>query len=220
MSDIESSNNSYIRIADAPLTFVTLAVAMGGSLATAIAVSGKIVSILGFTPAATVIAYSLTFVCTDAISEIFGKLRAKQVVYAGIIAQLLTMALILAAIRMPSAEFWENQEAFETIMSTSARVTIASIFAYIVSQLHDVWAFHFWRRLTHGKHLWLRNNMSTMSSQAIDTVIFITIAFVGIYPIGPIILGQFVVKLLIAAIDTPIVYAIVLWTRSSVKRVA
>jgi len=78
--------------------------------------------------------------------------------------------------------------------------------AYLLSQHHDVFAFQFWKNKTKGRHLWLRNNLSTMVSQAIDTVIFITIAFYGVMDIVPLLIGQYVIKLIIGVLDTPFIY--------------
>jgi len=80
--------------------------------------------------------------------------------------------------------------------------------AYLVSQHHDIFAFHWWKKKTGGRYLWLRNTASTIVSQAIDTGLFITIAFYGVLDIVPLLLGQYVVKLIIAIIDTPFMYSI------------
>jgi uncharacterized integral membrane protein (TIGR00697 family) len=86
---------------------------------------------------------------------------------------------------------------------------IASLTAYLFSQYHDVWAFHFWRGVTGERFLWLRNNASTIVSQLLDSVVFITVAFYGVMPLMPLILGQWVVKVGIAVLDTPLVYLVV-----------
>jgi hypothetical protein len=87
---------------------------------------------------------------------------------------------------------------------------IASLVAYVCSQYHDVWAFHFWKRVTSARFLWLRNNASTIVSQLLDSVVFITIAFYGSMPLVPLIVGQWVVKVGIAVlVDTPLVYLLV-----------
>jgi len=120
--------------------------------------------------------------------------------------------LIWIAILLPAAAFWKDEDAFTTILGIkkgATRITIASISAYLVSQYHDVWAFNFWRRITKEKHLWLRNNASTLVSQAIDTFLFISLAFYGVVPVLPLILGQYFVKLCIALLDTPVVYLFV-----------
>ena len=94
--------------------------------------------------------------------------------------------------------------------------------AYLVSQHHDVLAFHLWKKFTKGKHLWLRNNASTMTSQAVDTVLFVTIAFIGTLDFSVLInmiMTQYVVKILIALVDTPLVYVLVSYVRRSEQKV-
>jgi uncharacterized integral membrane protein (TIGR00697 family) len=113
----------------------------------------------------------------------------------------------------PPASFWPHQQAYETILGSSTRIIVASLIAYLLSQYHDVWAFHIWKRFTGDRFLWLRNNASTMISQLFDSVVFITIAFYGIMPLLPLIVGQWVVKAGIALLDTPLVYLFVYLVR-------
>ncbi len=188
-------------------------------------------SILGLDVAfpAAVLAYALTFAFTDVISEVYGRKAAQRVVLAGFIAQLIVLAYNYFALSLPHAPFSPaSPEAYKSVVGGSAPVILASLTAYIISQTHDVWAFHWWREKTGGRWLWLRNNASTMASQLIDTVIFISLAFnllpslLGGDPlpwsvIGNIILGQYIVKLIIAAADTPLVYALVALTRNYIQ---
>ena len=88
----------------------------------------------------------------------------------------------------------------------------------MVSQHLDVWIFHKLKQITNGKHLWLRNNLSTLTSQFIDTTIFITISFYGVFPILPAIFGQYLIKVIIALLDTPIVYLAVLTIRKYINK--
>ena len=99
-------------------------------------------------------------------------------------------------------------EAFVQTLGTTWRIAAASLIAYIIAQNHDVWAYHFWKKTFKGKHLWLRNNLSTGVSQIIDSILFASIAFYGIAPVIPIILSTIVVKFIIAALDTPFLYGI------------
>ena len=178
---------------------------------------------------AAVVAYALTFAFTDIISEVYGKKAAGRVVAAGFLAQLLVLAYNALAVKLPHAPFSPaSPEAYKSVVWGGAQIIIASLAAYLVSQTHDVWAFHWWKERTRGRWLWLRNNASTMASQLIDTVIFITLAFhiipsiLGGQPlpwsvIANIILGQYLVKVLIAAADTPLVYLGVALTRSYIE---
>ena len=171
--------------------------------------SSKIVSIGGLTVPAAVVGYPLTFLMTDVIGEIWGKQEANHTVRLGFICQIISLLLIGAAILLPVAPFADNQAAFSSILGSTFRVVAASMVAYICSQTWDVWVFHRIRDAYVRGHgsvkggRWIWNNASTMSSQLIDTSIFILLAFYGVVPdILGMILSQYVVKLIYAALDT------------------
>ncbi|WP_290923161.1 queuosine precursor transporter [Halodesulfovibrio sp.] len=177
-----------------------------GGLVVAALISSKIIMVAGVAVPAGVLAYSITFIISDVISEIWGKDCANNIVQCGFITLLMTSALAWAAVTWPSAPFWNGQESFSAVIGSTPRIVAASLVAYLVSQKHDIWLFHLLKEKTNGRHLWLRNNASTVISQLIDSTIFVTIAFWGILPVGEVILGQWLIKLTIALIDTPIVY--------------
>ena len=189
------------------LTLLTCAFA--GSLVISSVLAAKIITLFGLVVPAGVLAYSVTFIATDVISEIWGKKQAKQAVLGGFVALLVCMMFIKLSLAWPSASFWEGQEEFAAVLGMTPRIILASFLAYLLSQTHDVWAFHFFKKLFRGRHLWLRNNISTASSQLLDTIVFIVVAFLGIMPVGQLIAGQYVVKLGIALLDTPLVYLLV-----------
>jgi len=180
------------------------------SLIVANLVASKLVQIWWFTFPAGTLAYCITFLCTDLYSEFFGKRETELVILAGFAASLLMVLLVQVAIMAPIASFQsEYQEVYASVLGFTWRIVLASMVAYLVAQSHDVWAFHFWGRLTKGRHLWLRNNASTMVSQLIDTVLFTFIAFWGIMPLSSLlamIASLYLVKWLIAACDTPFCY--------------
>lgn len=179
------------------------------SLTIASILASKIINIYGIFVPAGILAYSATFMMSDTICEIWGKKVANNVVMAGFISLVVVMFLIRTALMMPPAPFWQNQDAFATILGSSSRIIVASLTAYIISQYNDVFVYIFIRNKTGRKHLWLRNNLSTAMSQLLDSVIFITIAFYGQMPIIPLILGQWAIKLVVAVCNTPFVYALV-----------
>lgn len=177
-----------------------------GGLVVAALIASKIIIIAGVAVPAGVLAYSITFIVSDVISEVWGKECANNIVQSGFVTLVMTSALAWLAVVWPAAPFWHGQENFSAVIGTTPRIVAASLVAYLVSQKHDIWLFHLLKKRTNGKHLWLRNNASTVISQFIDSAIFVTIAFWGILPVGEIILGQWLIKLAIAALDTPIVY--------------
>lgn len=183
------------------------------SLLVANVVSSKIVSFWGLTVPAAIVAYPLTFLMTDVIGEIWGKEEANKTVKLGFICQMVSLVLIGGAILLPVAPFADNQAQFTAILGSSFRVVFASMIGYLVSQSWDVWIFHKVRDAYIKKHgstkggRWIWNNASTMTSQIIDTAIFITIAFIGTVPnIWTMILSQYLVKFVYALLDTPFFY--------------
>ena len=179
------------------------------SLLIANVVSSKIVCFWGLTVPAAIVAYPLTFLMTDVIGEIWGKDEANSTVKLGFICQCISLLLIWLAMLLPVAPFADNQTEFIAILSSSFRVVLASMTAYLFSQSWDVWVFHKIRNayiLKHGSikgGRWIWNNASTMTSQMIDTAIFITGAFYGIVPdIWNMILSQYCIKWVYAALDT------------------
>ncbi len=143
-----------------------------------------------FAVAVGVLPYPITFLCTDLISELFGRRRASQVVWVGLVLNIWVLAILWLGGVLPGFEPTDpltgellRDEAgrvgtFFEIRTMAFGAVIASMIAYLAAQLVDVHMFHFWRKLTSGKHLWLRNNGSTVVSQLVDTtaVIFITYA--------------------------------------------
>ena len=172
------------------------------SLLIANVVSAKIVTLGGLVIPAAIVAYPLTFLMTDVIGEIWGKEQANETVKLGFICQLISLVLIGLAILLPVAPFADNQAEFKGIMAQSFRVVAASLVAYYCSQSWDVWVFHKIREKGTGNK-WLRNNLSTMTSQIIDTAIFITIAFIGSVPNIWVMIGsQYLIKVTYALLDT------------------
>lgn len=171
----------------------------------------KTVELFGMAVTLGNIVYASSFLVTDILSENYGKEEAKKAVYVGFSAIIaLTILMNLALLFTPHPEDFA-QGALSTIFSLLPRIAAGSLIAYFISQRHDVWAYEFWKkRWPSNRAIWLRNNLSTMVSQAIDTVIFFTIAFWGIYSTPVFIelmLTTYVMKWLVAALDTPFIYA-------------
>lgn len=205
------------------MALVSLSMAFATLLVVANIIAGKLISIGIWVVPVAVIAYPFTFLVTDTISEVYGRRIASRIVWLGFAMNILMVLLIYIGKIIPPASFWEGQQAYETMLGAVPRIVLASMVAYLISQHHDVLAFHFWRRLTKGRFLWLRNNASTMVSQGIDTVLFIAIAFVGIIPTNVLlnmIVAQYVIKLCIAVVDTPICYVLVGLIRRNSARLA
>lgn len=192
-------------------------------LITANIITVKLISIWGWVVPAGIIAYPLTFLFTDVIAELYGRKTASRIIWLGFGASILMVILVVGGRFLTPASFWEGQAAYESILGMVPRIVLASMVAYLASQHHDVFAFHFWRQKTKARFLWLRNNASTMVSQAVDTGLFITIAFWGTVSNSVLVnmlVTQYVIKLVIAALDTPFCYLMVHLLKSKVKPLA
>ena len=155
--------------------------------------------------------YPVTFLCTDLVSEVYGKRRADMLVIIGFVVSgymllLLYLGRILPLSHMQDASV---QDDFVAVFGQSTRAIIASMVAYMTAQFIDVRLYHYWRRLTNGRHLWLRNNASTLLSQLIDTFAVVTILFFNtltIPELRDVIVSSYIYKLLVALADTPLMY--------------
>ncbi|ELY89935.1 queuosine precursor transporter [Natrialba taiwanensis] len=171
------------------------------------------------------LAYAVTFLASDCYAELYGRKATQIVVNVGFALNFVVLALVWSTIAAPAADPTVAAE-FATVLGASTNVVLGSLLAYVVSQNWDVIVFHRIRAHTGREKLWLRNIASTASSQAIDTVIFVSVAFAiapAILGIGTVsggsalltlIVGQYLLKLLIAVLDTPVVYAVVSIVRS------
>ncbi|TPN86341.1 queuosine precursor transporter [Aquimarina algicola] len=158
-----------------------------------------------------ILPYPITFLITDIISEIFGKKKANQIVTAGIFASFFSLLIIYTASSVPATS-WSpiDDDTFDTVFGATAIAVFASMIAYLFAQYIDIQIFHFWKRLTKGKHLWLRNNFSTFSSQFIDTAtVLLLLCATNVIAwdrFTTLLINGFLFKVLVAALDTPILY--------------
>ena len=158
-----------------------------------------------------ILPYPITFLITDLISEIYGKKKANEVVVGGIFASFFAMGIIYVANAVPATD-WSpvSDDLFSTVFGSTAIAVLASMMAYLFAQFIDIQIYHYWKRLTAGKHLWLRNNCSTFLSQFIDTatVLLLLCAFgeISWNLFSGLLLAGFLFKIIIAALDTPFLY--------------
>ena len=161
-----------------------------------------------------ILPYPITFLITDLISEIYGKKKANQVVIAGIFASFFSMGILWMANVVPALSNSPVDDAtFQTVFALSPVAVLASMMAYLGAQFVDIRLYHFWKKLTEGRMLWLRNNFSTFSSQFIDT--FSVISLLSLFGVlewdlfWGLVLSGFLFKVFIAALDTPLLYLFV-----------
>ncbi|MDA9049333.1 queuosine precursor transporter [Pseudomonadales bacterium] len=183
-----------------------------------------------------VLPYPLTFLCTDLVSELYGRARANFLVTVGLMLNGFIILTMWVGNQMPSADVqppWQliqlaedialpngdmasnSVELFSLLYATTSGAVLASMIAYIAAQYCDVYLFHFWKRLTNGKHLWLRNNGSTLISQGVDSFMVIVVTFGAQFIAGAMTGGALLVlmgsnylfKMCVAAADTLPFYA-------------
>ena len=177
--------------------------------------SAKVANLWGFLIPAGTIGYAITFLVTDIISEQYDKGESQKAVLRGAIALVISFALARIAILLPG-QVQGADDAYRSIFSSATRVMIGSICGYLASQSLDIVIFHRIKKATDGKYKFLRNNVGTITSQIVDTVIFSLVAFYGLVPnIWSLILDLIIAKTVLAILDTPFFY---LFTRRPVVK--
>jgi len=169
--------------------------------------ASKPVEIGGIIVPAAIFIYTLTFTLIDLINESFGKQGARKVILASLIANLLLAGYAQLAVILPAPPFYKGQEAFAGVLGSTPRIVFASLTAYLVSSLIDAEVFAFWRVYVKGPK-WARVLISNTISTAVDSVIFITLAFYGLMPVWALIKGQYVVKMAITLASIPMIYLV------------
>ena len=181
----------------------------------------KLTEVMGMTTSIGVILYSGIYFSTDLLSEKYGKREANQAVLIGFVVSVIIIAMISLSLQFAPASnpkvagFSENiHNSMATLFNFTPRFVLGSLLAYLISQSFDVWLFHAIKEKTQGKHLWLRNNVSTMLSQLVDTAIYGIVVWWGIVDFQTamgLAMAKYVFKVLIALIDTPFIYLARTW---------
>jgi hypothetical protein len=187
------------------------------SLVTCNLIANKFVTVdMGFKVfivSAGILPYPLTFLVTDLISELYGQKKANLVVFAGFIASMFVLLFLWLGGQFNAIpDSLVSDDIYNSVFRNAWRIIAASMIAYLFAQFIDVRIFHFWKKLTNGKHLWLRNNGSTVASQLVDTILVICVLFAGVWSTDRIfsaIIDGWLFKILMALIDTPIIYGII-----------
>tara|TARA_B100000315_G_C14594741_1_gene598184 strand:+ start:565 stop:1254 length:690 start_codon:yes stop_codon:yes gene_type:complete len=176
----------------------------------------KFVQVFSLSVPAGVLAYPFTFLATDLICELFGKQKARTMVWVGFAMNIFMLGLMTVGHSLPDAKGVSGATStFEEVYGFMVGGVVASMIAYLIAQMVDVHLFHFWKRLTNGKHLWLRNNFSTTVSQLVDTISILAILyFMGklgsniqtLEDLAILIFHSYLFKFFFALFDTPLFY--------------
>jgi len=158
-----------------------------------------------------ILPYPITFLITDLISEIYGKKRANDIVIVGIFASLFSLLIIYTASNAPATTWsYVDDTMFNKVFGNTSLAVFASMITYLFAQFVDIQIYHFWKRITKGKHLWLRNNFSTWFSQFVDTLTIVTLLcsfdIIDWINFPGLLISGFIFKVLVAILDTPFLY--------------
>jgi len=174
-----------------------------------IAASKTIQFDLGFTKIfapATVVIFAVTFLIAGIVNERFGRKEVQRMILIAVFCQLALVVFSYIILKAVPAPFFTNQAAFENVFGLVPRIVAASLIAFLISENTDAYLFAGLRKVTNNKHLWMRGAFSSLPSMIIDSAVFITIAFYGIMPVVPLIIGQTIIKWLVGVIDIPFMY--------------
>ncbi|WP_319763460.1 queuosine precursor transporter [Maridesulfovibrio sp.] len=169
----------------------------------------KTIELFGMTTTLGNILYASVFLSTDMLSEFYGKEEAKKAVYLGFVVLLMAVVYMQLALRFVPAADDFVQPHLEAIFGFLPRIALGSMAAYVVSQLNDVYLFHLLKDKMGQRHLWLRNNVSTLISQFLDSSVFCLVALWGLFPFDvwvEILFTTYLFKVIVAVMDTPFLY--------------
>ena len=184
----------------------------------------KITTLFGMRVSFGIFLFPVLFLVTDIVGEVHGRKRAQFFVRLSSGILVFMFLMVLLSIRMAPNPTWDLQPQYAAVFGSSLRMTLASVLSFFISQTFDVAAFDFWKNRTKGKHLWLRNNLSTMTSQFVDTTIFMFLAFYQMTPkftvpvIFSMIIPYWLFKVAFALLDTPLCYLGVRWLQNKPLR--
>ena len=199
-----------------PRSLFVFSLFYGGMVCIAGVLGNKQVGLGPLAVEAGIFAFLLLVVTSSAVAELFGRPTANRLVIFGFIPLLVSIALAELVLHLPAAKDMQPERlaAFETIMGSTPRIWIGGIIAYGTSQLLNVTIFTALKR-REGRLLWLRAGVASVLSQIVDTLIFITVAFYGVFPIGQLLVGQMLAKVVLSVILVPpLIYLAVALGRS------
>jgi len=167
--------------------------------------AGKPVQFFGIVVPSAVFIYTLTFTLIDIIHEIYGKDGSRKVIYGAFLANILLAVYSYVVISMPAPSFFKDEQAYATVFGSTPRIVFASLTAYLASSLVDVEVYHIWKQYI-NRQKWSRVLVSNGISTFVDSCVFIVLAFYGLMPVIPLIMGQYIVKMSITILSLPLIY--------------
>lgn len=197
--------------------FISCAALFVTCLLTANTMVTKLIMIGGVVLTAGIVIFPISYVVGDVLTEVWGYGAARRVIWLGFACNAVMVIALWLGGELPPAPFWKGQDAYETIFGQTPRVLLASFVAYLVGEFANAFVLAKLKIATQGRWLWMRTIGSTVIGQALDSVVFVTLAFAGVVPPGAlvhIVTAQWIVKVLYEAAATPLTYAAVAWLKS------
>jgi len=198
--------------------FVTFAALFVTCLLTANTMAAKLVTVGGVVLSAAIVIFPVSYIVGDVLTEVWGYAAARRVIWLGFGCNALMVAAIWLGGAIPAAPFWTGQAAYGEILGQTPRILVASFIAYLVGEFANSFVLAKLKILTRGRWLWTRTIGSTVIGQALDSAVFVALAFAGSVPSGVLIAimaGQWIVKVVYEAAATPLTYAAVAWLKVS-----
>jgi uncharacterized integral membrane protein (TIGR00697 family) len=186
-------------------------------LLTANTIAAKLVTLGGLTLTAGIVIFPISYVLGDVLTEVWGYAAARQVIWLGFACNALMVAAVWLGGELPAAPFWKGQAAYQEILGQAPRILLASFAAYLVGEFANAFVLAKLKIATGGRWLWVRTIGSTVVGQALDSLVFVVLAFAGAVPVGVltgIVGAQWAVKVVYEAAATPLTYAAVAWLKS------
>jgi uncharacterized integral membrane protein (TIGR00697 family) len=192
--------------------FVVIVALFITTLITANIIAVKLVDIGGLILPAAIVIFPISYIVGDVLTEVYGYRQARRVIWIGFFCNLVAVLAIWLGQGLPSAVFWDGQAAYERILGYTPRLLVASFLAYLVGEFANSYVLAKLKIVTQGKQLWMRTIGSTLVGQGLDSLVFITLAFVGTLPLAVLlttVVTQWLVKSAYEAIVTPLTYLVV-----------
>lgn len=179
-------------------------------------IAGKLIQVFGLALPAAVVVFPVAYILGDILTEVYGFKRSRLVIWAGFASNAFMAAVFMLAVYLPYPEFWQNQDAYSTVLGFTPRIVAASLIAYFIGELSNSAVLSRMKILTSGRWLWSRTIGSTVIGEGVDTLLFIGIAFYGVLPVSTLlsmVLAQYLWKVGYETAATPLTYIIVNWLK-------
>ena len=176
----------------------------------------KLIVVYGLLMPAGIVIFPISYICADVLTEVYGYRHMRRVIWLGFLCNLLTVVAIWVGQILPPAPFWDGQLAYERILGYTPRLLVSSFLAYLVGEFTNAFVLAKMKIVTKGRWLWMRTIGSTLVGQSLDSLVFVTLAFLGTIPLSHLataIITQWLVKTGYEAVATPLTYVVVTYLK-------